>query len=167
MAWKTYKEHINKIIGIIKQLDFENQLNKVPEYIGANQLLSDEKEKVAEPEKELLSIKFIYSDGSYEIRELKPKVIEKIEPEQIWLGLFNYKKDGTIIIQKGRYIGCNVKNTKSIKSYFKSISWFYKWSLGQIEKAEKEQIIITPDTPKDVEILKKIVERIETSMNLN
>lgn len=92
-------------------------------------------------------------------------VEEKDIEKPIWLGLFDYN-DG-VIIRKGKYAGCNVKSQDSIMTSFGSMSEFFswvKWALEEGEKGlkgEKCKFAISSDTPKDVEILKKIVKSLE------
>jgi len=87
---------------------------------------------------------------------------EILEEKKIWTGLFNYDDVKNIIIRRGKYTGTNIGKKSSIIKNFGSISWFYQWCHGQIERGQN---INFPDTETDIETLKKIIKFIDKNMN--
>lgn len=182
LSEKTYRNHLKTIADMIKNLQFEKSLEGLSNVFDndeVDEIFSDLAkeakanmpiqpiELLAASNDEISAIKVMFKSGKEQM--FYPEVIEAPKPqapkEKEYTGLFNYRTNGAIIIRRGTYQGVNIKSKTERKEKFGSMSWFYKWCVRKIEEAKLGKIHITPDTPRDVETLKKIVKRIETSMD--
>lgn len=161
LAYETLRKYNNYLQKIIK--------NKIAEKEVESESVFTSQPSVSNLTKEVEYIIVRYSDGSEDkfIKEIKK--IELVEEKRVWLGMFDYN-DGTII-RKGKYSGCNVFDTSSIKEYFGGILNFYnhiKWCYEEGLKAkngESVKFVVTPDTEKDMITLKYILDRLEAKIN--
>lgn len=146
----TIRKHAERIKAFMRDFDFEDKLNSMP----------DKKVETPKTDKEIhMTIEF-YTDGTYKIIEVQKKEIQP-EPEPVlWTGLFDYN-DNKIIVRRGRYKGANVKNQMSIKRHFGSLLRFCMWCRDRIDDVSNNKITIYPDTAKDVITLKSILKRLE------
>lgn len=84
-------------------------------------------EKLTEPILDISDVSEViikYKSGSHESFK-KPET-------QIWSGLFEYKTDG-IWIRCGKYAGCNVKSSESLKKYFNNYLDLYGYVLSCLQ----------------------------------
>jgi hypothetical protein len=181
LSEKTYRNHQDKIVDMIKNLQFRKSLEGLES--AFNDTIFDE--ATSQPQAtnvemtlpkfnndgdEILAIKLMFASGKTQIYQLidepqKQMPQAQTPKEKEYTGLFNYRSNGDVIIRVGTYTGVSVKSKSSIIKTFKTMSWFYKWCLRKIQEAQTGKIKIMPDTPRDVETLKKIVKKIETSMD--
>jgi hypothetical protein len=124
-------------------------------------------EAVDEPVKELMySINF-YKDGTFE--KVMPIIFKNVKEEEevpvLYLGLFDYNNN-QVVVQKGGYRGCNVKNKQSILSYFRTMKRFEDWCHEKMEDVFSGKLKPNPDTSKDMATLNKIINEIEIKRRL-
>jgi len=110
----------------------------------------------------MYSINF-YSDGTFE--KIKPVEVKKEEEYILYLGLFDYNHN-KVVIQKGGYKGCNVKNKQSILDYFRTMKKFEEWCVEKMEDVFSGRLNTNPDTSKDMATLNKIINEIEIKRRL-
>lgn len=177
LSEKSYRNHQDKIVDMIKNLQFRKSLEGLES--AFNDTIFDE--ATSQPQAnaemtlptnndgdEILAIKLMYASGKvkvYQLMDEAQKQVPQTPKEKEYTGLFNYRSNGDVIIRVGTYTGVSVKSKSSIIKTFKTMSWFYKWCVRKIQEAQTGKIKIMPDTPRDVETLKKIVKKIETSMD--
>jgi hypothetical protein len=149
------------IVTIKKYLSF---IGLVISQLRDNFLDFNEPVKVVEPNEpvKLLKIKMMYSDGSYEYFVPETKNEEKVpEPViDVFTGLFNYNPNGSIVIRRGKYGACDITSKSSVLTYFKSISWYKTWCEARINDAKQPTFISSKDTPRDVETLTAIINKL-------
>jgi hypothetical protein len=178
----TLQNHIDKITFTIKQLERSN-LRKIRSNAGINLTEKDlfesgiedkadwvvnaEKQKKEEekPVRTLVYSINYYSDGTYE--KIKPAVepVKPVSEYVLYLGLFDYN-DGKLIVQKGGYKGCNIRNKQSILQYFKTMKRFENWCVEKMNDVFSGKLIPNPDTPRDMETLNKIINELEIKRRL-
>jgi hypothetical protein len=103
-------------------------------------------------------------------KELNKKELNKEEaqPPTLWLGLFDYKTTGEIIIKKDRrYVGCDVTKVDDIKRHFGNLFKFYEWCKWAHNEPNKPKFRKNAHTDKDVETLSKIMRGLERKFNLS
>lgn len=157
-------KHIRRILdnraidAFVKEVEFsENDLCPFPEPVIEQQTLINPPEIV----------KFIIGGYEWEYKLVLPELVKEVKPEVnieqpvLWMGLFDYKNENEIIIRRGPtspFLGCNVKNKKSITEYFGTFKRFEKWCKDRIADVELGKIKPNVDTPKDMETLQKILK---------
>jgi len=73
-----------------------------------------------------------FSDGE-EVRY--SGTLPKVELEETTFfnhGLFHYTSEKEIVIKRGRYAGCNIKNPKMVEDKFRTLEFFVKWCQDRI-----------------------------------
>lgn len=114
-----------------------------------------------EKKKAIKAIVVVYEDNSKEI--VWGEIKKKTEEEPIlWIGLFDYCKDGRIIVKKDkRYIGCDITDPQSVIEYYKSMDNFIEWCEWSIRVTKEPGFRWNADTEKNIETLKSILSEIE------
>lgn len=140
---------------------FFNGIETKPTYVAKTNLKKAIQLSQSQTEDKLIKIQFIYQSGKTETKSLVDVEIEQVEQPILWTGLFDYKKTGEIVIQRGGYKGINIKNFNQVITKFGSVEEFRKWCAEKIDDAEKGRIMIKSDTPRDVETLKKVIAKID------
>jgi hypothetical protein len=154
--------HRETVKEAIKQKKIEKEFEEAQYTHHLNNIKNEP--VVAEPVKELMySINF-YKDGTFEkVMPVKEEIKEEVPV--LYLGLFDYN-NSQVVVQKGGYKGCNVKNKQSILSYFRSMKRFEDWCHEKMEDVFSGKLKPNPDTPKDMATLNKIVNEIEIKRRL-
>lgn len=145
---------------------YQNYLAKIITNIRVKEVIQEmEAKEVVEVSKDTKSKKIVdyiivvYKDGSIERRDKKEEVVVEENPV-CFIGLFNYLDD-KIIVRRGTKTGCNVKSIKSILNHFNSIADFQYWCESRLKDVEDKRITPNADTPRDVETLKSILNKLK------
>lgn len=159
---------ISKYIGYIaKSIINLEQDNKVEEQkIEIRKAIQIEEEVKELPVKTLQMTINFYSDGTYEKVVHKAPVVQPVvtsAPQQapyvLYLGLFDYNY-GKIVIRKGGYTGCNIKNPQSILEYFRSMKRFEDWCEDKMEDVFSGRLTPNPDTSDNMRTLNNVLNKL-------
>lgn len=159
-----HKEAIKEKERIDKEFEakqYNHHLNNIKVYAEEKDITEA---VVVEPKELMYSINF-YKDGTFEkVMPIKEEQKEEQAPV-VYLGLFDYN-DNKVVVQRGGYKGCNVKNKKSILNYFRSMKRFENWCQEKMDDVFSGRLKPNIDTPKDMATLNKILNEIEIKRRL-
>lgn len=155
------------IVTISKYLTF---IGNVISQIKADFLEPQKQEEVVElvVDKKIAKIKIMFSDGSCEYFVPESPITEPVaQPSiEVFTGLFNYNPDGSIVIRRGTYAGCDITRKSSVLSYFKSIAWYKTWCEARVSDAKHPDFVPSKDTPRDVHTLNRVISILNQRDNL-
>lgn len=158
----TIKNSLNYLTKIITNAELEykhRDLNKVFDLIEVP--VSQTPEKLI---KQPVAIVAVFSDGSKELiyGEIPKKKKEEVKDEEvIYFGLFDYKKNGSIIIRRGRHSGCDVTKADDIKIHFGNIFALLNWFRYTYDAPNRSGFVRNVDTNKDMETLAMLIDKVE------
>ena len=127
--------------------------------IPAVEVAKEEVPKVTQNEPLVVQKVVIYYTNGTSVEV--PTQPQEQKPTEVWLGLFEYQPDGGIIIRRGKMSGCDVRKKQSILDHFRTFDWFEQWCQGRLEDVEVGKIVPNPDTPRDIETLKKLLRNLQ------
>jgi hypothetical protein len=162
----TLAEYNNYLIKIIKNKESESKdIFREPvredKEVSEVSILENIDNLIEGRKKVVKAVVLVYEDLSKEViwGEIKKK--EEKDPV-LWIGLFDYKEDGSIIIRKDkRYIGCDVRDPQSVLKYFYNMDNFIEWCQWALNDVNRPGFNWNVDTDKNVETLISILEAIE------
>jgi hypothetical protein len=163
----TLREYSNYLTKIIKNKESESKdifREVVREDKEESEVsILDNIDSLLEGRKKVVkAVVLVYEDLSKEViwGEIKKKEEEK--PPVLWIGLFDYKEDGSIVIRKDkRYIGCDVRDPQSVLKYFYNMDNFIEWCQWALNDVNRPGFNWNADTEKNIDTLISILEVIE------
>jgi hypothetical protein len=97
----------------------------------------------------------------------KMPFLTEVELPQKSVGLFDYKENGDIVIQKGQKKGCDITKPADLKKHFSTLNDYKLWLEYFIEAPSKNPRIVNRDTERDIEVLKKELEKVNKKLCFN
>jgi hypothetical protein len=152
-----------------------NEIRRIDKNAKLREKRKEEKEIIhtIKEEKKITKIIVYYNDGSFEevlradnlkVDTLPESVVKSVPgavfnvPEVKWKGIFDYKSDGSIVIQKqkgrnAKFNGCDITNGASFKKHFVYLSVAIEWCEWALIAPKIYKSMFNPDLEKNAETL--------------
>lgn len=98
------------------------------------------------------------------VEEQKP--VEQKPTGATWKGLFTYVDNDKIFINRGKYRGCNVMDSKSLKAFFDNAIEFYGWILDCMRPSKIKKVMDSREKWElelNIKTLRELKNKIESS----
>lgn len=175
---RTIKQHERLLVDELKRLDRNAKV--VARRNAAKAVVESPKQEPKPEPKSIVKVVVHYSDGSLqeitcgncfisEENKLDEVIPQPSVPEHKWYGIFDYKADGSILIQKqngrnARFNGCDITNPDSIREKFRKSSIALEWIEWALAAPKKYKTMVNPDVEKNIATLNELKNKIKNKL---